>query len=68
MSSLTDILIQMIFFKDQRDLVLPCSKVFISPKLVLKLSMMSHFEMRTLNGNNRHIDLTDLRCPTWLWS
>ena len=37
-----DVLIQIILFKDQGDYVLPCSKVIIPSKLVLKLSMVSH--------------------------
>ena len=55
----SDVLIQIIFFKDQGDSILPCSK-FISPsKLVLKLSMVIHiFKMRTSNGNSKYLDRT----------
>ena len=41
-SLLTNILIQIIFFKDQGDYVLPCSKVIIFSNVFLKLSMVSH--------------------------
>ena len=61
-----DVLIQIIFFKDRGDFVLPCLEVIIPSKLVLKLSMMSHiFQMRTSNGNSKYLDLIDLRCLTW---
>ena len=59
---LTYILIQIIFFKDKRDLILPCSEVVSSPKLIIKLGVVSHFEMRTSNGKSRDLDLTNLRC------
>ena len=35
-------------------------EVIKSTKIIIKLGVMSHFEMRTSNGNNRDIDLTDL--------
>ena len=60
----TDTLVQVIFFKDQGDPILPCSEVVNSPNLIIKLGVMSHFELRTSNGNNRDLDLTNLRCPT----
>ena len=37
-----DVLIQIIFFKDQGDYVLPCSKVTNRSKIILKMSTMSH--------------------------
>ena len=39
---LSDVLIQIILFKDQGDYILPCSEVINPSKLVLKLSMVSH--------------------------
>ena len=38
----SDKLIQVIFFKDQRDYLLPCLEVISPSKLVLKLSMVSN--------------------------
>ena len=38
----SDEMIQAILFKDQRDSILPCSKVIIPSNLVLKLSMVNH--------------------------
>ena len=40
---LSDVLIQIILFKDEGDSVLSCSEVINPSKLVLKLRMVSHF-------------------------
>ena len=61
---LTEILTQVIFFKDHEGPILPYSKVISFTKLVIKLGVISHFEMRTSNGNNKDLDHTDLRCAT----
>ena len=65
---LTEILIQVNFFKDHRGPILPYSEVFSFTKLVIKLGVISHFEMRTSNENSNRLDLTDLRCPSWFRS
>ena len=44
--------------------MLPSSEVVSFTKLVIKLGVMSHFEIRTSNGNSKDLDLTDLRCLT----
>ena len=48
--------------------MLPCSKVVSFTKLVIKLGVISHFEMRTSNVNSKNLDLTDLRCLSRFWS
>ena len=37
--------------------MLPCSKVVSFTKLVVKLGVMSHFEIRTSNGNSKDLYL-----------
>ena len=67
---LTEILIQVNFFKDHIGLILPYSEVVSLTKLFIKLGMISHFEMRTSNVKRKNLDLTDLRClsqfQSWL--
>ena len=62
---LINILVQVILFKDKRDPILPCSEFICSLRLIINLGVVSHFEMRTSNGNSRDLDLTNLRCLTW---
>ena len=46
---LTDILIQIIFFKDQGDHVLPFLEVINSSNIVLKIIIIGHLQMITSN-------------------
>ena len=65
---LTDTSIQVIFFKDQVDPILPCLEIINFTKLVIKMVVISNFEMRTSNGNNKDLGLIDLKCLTSFWS
>ena len=64
---LIDIMIQIIFFEDKGDPILPYFEVVSSPKLILKLSMMMHFEIRTSIVNKIDLDLTKLSCLVEFW-
>ena len=54
---LTEILIQVNFFKDHGGPILPYLEVVSFTKLVIKLGVISHFEMRTSNVNSKRLDL-----------
>ena len=61
---LTEILIQVNFFKDHGGPIIQYSEFVSFTKLVINLGVITHFEMRTSNVNSKNLDLTNLRCPT----